>query len=53
LFIFFYYVLGGAGYGVISEVKDNKDRKSQDDDDKKTFYEKGSLFAYRMLQESV
>lgn len=41
-------VLGGAGYGIKTETSVNAE-----EDKEKTFYEKGSLFAYRMLQESV
>jgi hypothetical protein len=42
------YFLGGAGYGL--ETAQSSSRQTDDD---KTFYEKGSVFAYRMLQESA
>jgi hypothetical protein len=39
---------GGGGYG--SELMETNQSKSED---LQIFYEKGSLFAYRILQESV
>lgn len=44
--------LGGAGYG----TKTNDDKSDDEkvvDKSTETFYEKGSVFAYRMMQESV
>jgi 5-oxoprolinase (ATP-hydrolysing) len=41
---------GGGGYGKRIDGKTSEVGKA---DDEKTFYEKGSVFAYRMLQESV
>lgn len=43
---------GGAGYG--SKLQREKEVETSDDRElTSTFYEKGSVFAYRMLQESV
>ena len=39
---------GGGGFGV-----PNDDNKGTNKDELNTFYEKGSVFSYRMLQESV
>lgn len=43
-------VLGGAGFG---SKQSSSMFGAKDDIHTKTFYEKGSVFAYRMLQESV
>ena len=44
--------LGGGGYGRKRKLNQNL-TKDEDSEGMKTFYEKGSIFAYRMNQESV
>jgi 5-oxoprolinase (ATP-hydrolysing) len=44
---------GGGGWGKKVEKRRRSEEDEADEDSAKTFYEKGSLFAYRMLQESV
>lgn len=51
LFLYIFLIvpsLGGAGYG-----KKIEDGSASKEEEEKTFYEKGSVFAYRMLQESA
>ncbi|KAG5675741.1 hypothetical protein PVAND_005619 [Polypedilum vanderplanki] len=46
---------GGGGYGKkVEKRRRSYDNNNEEEEERaKTFYEKGSLFAYRMLQESV